>query len=148
MTMTTTTETRPEIEKMDAPVVNVYNNHGQWVGSFYNARAAATWISTRAVPEVFEIRTGRKDDTTPVAQGIYPAKSDKRLADADEYGFLADKPWPKAKGAAREAKVEVPLHSLGTSRGDDAALDRAIRESLATDKTDDNSRPDIGLDVP
>jgi len=149
----TTVETEESETASTPALVNVYNNRGQWVGFFYNYVAAVKWIAGRANPGLFDIRSGAKDTTTPVARGIYPPRGDKRLADADEFGFLADPTWPKPKGAKkgentdRDATVEVPLHALTTHRGDDSIMDKAIRDSLATDRTDDNTRENVGTDL-
>lgn len=134
-------------EHLEVPVANVYNNHDEWVGFFFRAGDAAKWIASRMIPEVFKIERGPRREGASPARGVYPQKGDPRLKDADEFGFVADKPWPKAKGKKSEPTVEVPLHVMTTSRSDDRILDEAIRESLATDKTDDTTREDIGLDI-
>lgn len=140
-------------------MVNVYNDDGQWVGFFYGPAAAAVWVSQRLKPAIFDLRSGPRDEDTPVARGIYPPKGDPRLKDADEKGFLLDESWPEPelvfvpKGGSdkgrvdRASSVEVPMHVLSTSRADDDVLDRAIRESLSKDRTDDNTREDVGLEL-
>ena len=138
-------------EHFEQPITNVFNNHNEWVGFFFRFADAANWINSRAVPEVFRVERGPKDKDARPARGIYPQKGDPRLKDADEFGFVADPAWPEPKPTKGKKKseptVEVPLHLMSTSRSDDRLIDEAVRASLAADKTDDNTREDIGIDI-
>lgn len=108
---------------MSKNTFTVIDDQRRSIGFFMDPGDADSWISTRVNPKMFKVLPNNKERLT-AAPGIYLAKGDKRLPNADENGLLLNPPWPKVK-----AKKAAPKPS---SKTDEELIDAAIIEEAAS----------------